>query len=112
MSKFKWRHCEGEIILCAARWCCRYGISYRDLEQIIGERGVGVDHSTSYRWVQKYAPEIERRLRWQWRRPQSTSRRIDELTSKLAAFRTFAARFASSSELSVSMPVHSPKQPQ
>ena len=31
------------------------------------ERGVAVDHSTIFRWVQKYAPEIEKRLRWQWR---------------------------------------------
>ena len=43
-----------------------------------GERGVAVDHSTVYRWVQKYAPEIEKRLRWQWRVPCSTSWRVDE----------------------------------
>src|SRR5580698_6999002 len=78
MSEFKCRHFEGEIILWAVRWYCRYGISYRDLEQIMGERGVSVDHSTIYRWVQKYAPEIERRLRWQWRQPRSTSWRVDE----------------------------------
>ncbi len=53
MSEFKWRHFEGEIILWAVRWYCRYGISYRDLEQMMGERGVPVDHSTIYRWVQK-----------------------------------------------------------
>ena len=52
MSEFKWRHFEGEIILWAVRWYCRYGISYRDLEQMMGERGVPVDHSTIYRWVQ------------------------------------------------------------
>ena len=38
-----------------------------------GERGVSVDHSTLDRWVQKYAPEMEKRLRWQWRGPRSTS---------------------------------------
>ena len=43
MSEFKWRQFEGEIILWAVRWYCRYGISYRDLEQMMGERGVGVD---------------------------------------------------------------------
>ena len=48
MSEFKWRHFEGEIILWAVRWYCRYGISYRDLEQMMGERGVLVDHSTIY----------------------------------------------------------------
>jgi transposase-like protein len=68
MSEFKWHHFEGEIILRAVRWCCRYEVSYRDLEQMMGERGALVDHSTIYCWAQKYAPEIEKRLRWQWRR--------------------------------------------
>ena len=35
MSEFKWRHFEGEIVLWAVRWYCRYGISYRDLEQMM-----------------------------------------------------------------------------
>jgi IS6 family transposase len=83
MSDFKWRHFEGEIILWAVRWYCRYGISYRDLEQMMGERAVPVDHSTIYRWVQKYAPEIEKRLRWQWRCPRSTSWRVDETYVKV-----------------------------
>ena len=88
MSEFKWRHFEGEIILWAVRWYCRYGISYRDLEQMMGERGVPVDQSTIYRWVQKYAPEIEKRLRWQWRRPKSTSWRVDETyVGSVAKFR-------------------------
>ena len=50
VSDFKGRHFEGEIVLWAVRWYCRYGISYRDLEQMMGERGVKVDHSTSYGW--------------------------------------------------------------
>jgi len=48
MSDFKGRHFEGEIVLWAVRWYCRYGVSYRDREQMIGERGVSVDHSTIY----------------------------------------------------------------
>ena len=83
MSEFKWRQFEGEIILWAVRWYCRYGISYRDLEQMMGERGVPVDHSTIYRWVQRFAPEIGKRLRWQWRCPQSTSWRVDETYVKV-----------------------------
>ena len=59
MSEFKWRQFEGGIILWAVRWYCRYGISYRDLEQMMGERGVLVDHSMIYRWVQRFAPEME-----------------------------------------------------
>jgi transposase, IS6 family len=83
MSDFKGRHFEGEIVLWAVRWYCRYGASYRDLEQMMGERGVPVDHSTIYRWVQRYAPEIEKRLRWQWRGPRSTSWRVDETYVKV-----------------------------
>ncbi len=36
---------------------------------MLAERGVNVDHSTIYRWVQRYAPEMEKRLRWYWRNP-------------------------------------------
>ncbi len=64
MTDFKWRHFAGEVILHGVRWYCKYGISYRDLEEMLAERGIGVDHTTLYRWVQKYAPEIEKRLRW------------------------------------------------
>ena len=78
MSDFKGRHFRGEIVLWAVRWYCRYPISYRDLEAMMTERGVAVDHSTIYRWVQRFAPEVEKRLRWQWRRPQSRSWRVDE----------------------------------
>ncbi|WP_228136582.1 hypothetical protein, partial [Klebsiella pneumoniae] len=42
---------------------CKYGISYRELQEMLAERGVNVDHSTIYRWVQRYAPEMEKRLR-------------------------------------------------
>ena len=82
VSDFKGRHFEGEIVLWAVPKYCRYGVSYRDLEQMMGERGVSVDHSTIYRWVQKYAPEIES-LRWQWRQPKSTSWRMDETYIKV-----------------------------
>ena len=64
MDDFKWRHFRGEIILWGVRWYCKYGISYRNLEEMLAERGVSVDHTTLYRWVQHYAPEMERRLRW------------------------------------------------
>ena len=63
MNDFKGRHFEGEVVLWAVRWYCRYPISYRDLESMMTERGVAVDHSTIFRWVQRYASEMERRLR-------------------------------------------------
>ena len=83
MNDFKGRHFRGEIVLWAVRWYCRYAVSYRDLEAMMTERGVAVDHTTIYRWVQRFAPEIEKRLRWQWRRPGSGSWRIDETYVKV-----------------------------
>ena len=69
MNPFHGRHFQGEIILWAVRWYCKYGISYRELQEMLAERGVNVDHTTIYRWVQRYAPEMEKRLRWYWRNP-------------------------------------------
>ena len=62
-TPFKWRHFEAEIILLCVRWYLRYSLSYRDLEEMMRERGLSVDHSTIYRWVQCYAPEIDKRSR-------------------------------------------------
>lgn len=63
MNDFKGRQFKGEIILWAVRWYCRYGISYRELEEMLEERGVELDHTTLYRWVQHYAPELQKRLK-------------------------------------------------
>jgi transposase, IS6 family len=60
---FKWRHFQPDIILLCVRWYLRYALSYRDLEEMMGERGLSVDHTTIYRWVQRYAPEWEKRCR-------------------------------------------------
>lgn len=49
MTDFKWRHFQGDVILWAVRWYCRYPISYRDLEEMLAERGISVDHTTIYR---------------------------------------------------------------
>ena len=78
MRDFKWKHFTGEIILSCVRWYCKYGISYRDLEEMMQERGVEVDHTTLYRWVQQYAPEIEKRLRWYYRPRLGESWRVAE----------------------------------
>jgi transposase, IS6 family len=73
VSAFKGRNFGGEIALWAVRWYCCYGISRGDLEQMMAERDVSVDHKSIYRRVQRYAPEIEKRLRWHWRRPRAPS---------------------------------------
>lgn len=60
---FKWRHFQADMILLNVRWYCRYALSYRELEEIMRERGIEVDHSTLNRWVLKYAPELDKRIR-------------------------------------------------
>ena len=62
-SLFKWRHYQPEIILLCVRWYLKYPLSYRQLEEMMNERGLGVDHTTIYRWVQKYSPELEKRVK-------------------------------------------------
>jgi len=60
---FKWRQFEPEMILLAVGWYLRFSLSYRDVEELLAERGLHADHVTVWRWVQRYAPEMERRLR-------------------------------------------------
>ena len=79
---FKWRHFEKEIILLNVRWYLRYSLSYRDLEEMMLERGLKVDHTTLYRWVQAYAPEIEKRTRPHLQ-SSNDSYRIDETYVKV-----------------------------
>ncbi len=69
MTDFKWRHFQGDVILWAVRWYCRYPISYRDLEEMLRRRTAfrSAADNLSAR-VQCYAPEMEKRLRWFWRR--------------------------------------------
>jgi hypothetical protein len=45
-----------EVILVAVRWYLRYGLSYRDVEELLAERGIEVDHVSVYRWVQRFTP--------------------------------------------------------
>jgi transposase-like protein len=79
---FKWRHFQADIILLNVRWYCRYALSYRDLEEMMAERGIEVDHSTINRWVLKYAPELDKRIRPHLR-PTNGSWRVDETYSKV-----------------------------
>ena len=76
-SLFKWRQFEPEVILLAAGWYLRFSLSYRDVEELLGERGVHADHVTVWRWVQRYAPELQRRLR-RHLKPTNDSWRMDE----------------------------------
>jgi transposase, IS6 family len=72
LSLFMHRRCPVTIILLCLRRYCKHGLSYRDLAEMMQERGVGVDPSTMFRWVQRYAPEIDKRIR-QYQRNRSGS---------------------------------------
>jgi transposase-like protein len=81
-SLFKWRHFEADIILCAVRWYLRYTLSYRDVEELMRERGMWVDHTTVFRWVQRYAPELDKRCR-PYLNITNDSYRVDETYIKI-----------------------------
>ena len=74
---FKWRQTEPAIILCAVRWYLRYSLSLRNVEELLEERGLEADHTTVWRWVQRYGPELEKRLR-RHLKPTNKSWRVDE----------------------------------
>jgi putative transposase len=77
MIEFKGSHFEREVILWGVRWYVAYPISYRQLEEMMQERGVEVDHSTLNRWVIKYVPLLDEQFRAR-KRPVGSSWRMDE----------------------------------
>lgn len=83
-SPFKWRHYTPDVFLLCVRWYCRCQLSYRDLEEMMRERGLSVDHVTVFRWVQRYAPEINKRMRPHLKM-SGTSYRLDETYVKVGA---------------------------
>jgi hypothetical protein len=66
---FRGRHFEDVIIILCVRWYLRYSLSHLHLEEMMGERGLSVDHVTVWRWVQHYAPILNQWLRRELRRP-------------------------------------------
>ena len=74
---FKWRQTEPALILCAVRWYLRYSLSLRDVAELLEERGLEADHTTVWRWVQRYGPELEQRLR-RHLKPTNKSWWVDE----------------------------------
>jgi transposase-like protein len=77
MIEFKGSHFEREVILWGVRWYVAYPLSYRQLEEMMQERGVEVDHSTLNRWVLKYVALLDEQFRTR-KRPVGTSWRMDE----------------------------------
>lgn len=88
---FGGRHFRAEIIVLCVRWYLRYPLSYRDLEEMMAERGLDVDHSTIARWVLHYSPILSRRIRREMRRP-NRSWRVDETYVRVAGRWTYLYR--------------------
>ena len=82
MINFKGSHFEKEIILWGIRGYVAYPMSYRQLEEMMRERGVAVDHSMLNCWVIKYAPEVEKAFRRR-QHPVGRSWRLDETYVKI-----------------------------
>ena len=78
------------MLLCV-RWYLRCSLSYRDLEEMMRERGLQVDHTTIYRWVQHYAPELEKRARPHLK-ATNDSWRVDETYIKIKKTWTYLYR--------------------
>jgi transposase-like protein len=81
-NPFKGRHYPGELILLCVRWYLRYPLAYQHVAEIVQERGVEVDASCIWRWVQAYAPELNKRCRPHLK-PTNKSYRVDETYIKV-----------------------------
>ena len=75
-------HFPLDVILRCVRWYVAYSLSLRDLEEMIAEHGIEVDHSTVHRWVIKLVPLLEKSFR-QRKRPVGKSWRMDETSIKV-----------------------------
>jgi transposase, IS6 family len=74
-----------EVITLAVRWYLRFGRSYRDVEELLAERGIDVEHVTIYRWVQRFTPLLAEAARPS-RRPVGDRWYVERHTSRLAAY--------------------------
>jgi len=79
---FAGRHFDAEIVVVCVRWYLSFKLSYRDLVSMMSERGINIAHTTIMRWVQRYAPEFEKRWK-RYARPVGDSWRMDETYVKI-----------------------------
>jgi putative transposase len=82
MIIFKGRHFPKDLILMAVRWKLAYPLSYRNIEELMEERGADVDHSTVQQWVVYYAPQLDESFRKR-KKPVGSSWRMDETYIKV-----------------------------
>jgi transposase-like protein len=88
---FKGRHFEREIIILCVRWYLRFKLSFRDLVEMMAERGLSLVHTTIMRWVQSFVPEFERR--WsRFARQSGDSWRVDETYIKIRGVWVYLCR--------------------
>ena len=88
---FKGRHFDREIITLCVRWYLRYKLSFRDLVEMMAERGLSLAHTTIMRWVQRYVPEFEKRWN-RFARQVGGSWRVDETYVKIKGRWTYLYR--------------------
>lgn len=79
---FKWKHFEKEIILLCVRWYLKYPLSYRNLVEMMAEKGLTIAHTTIIRWVHQYSPIIDKEIRKHLKQTND-SWRMDETYIKI-----------------------------
>ncbi|MGH1145977.1 IS6 family transposase [Bacillus pseudomycoides] len=79
---FKWKHYQPDMILLTVRWYLRYNLSFRDLVEMMEERGLSIAHTTIMRWVHQYGPELDERVR-RHLKTTNDSWRVDETYVKV-----------------------------
>ncbi|MGG0391165.1 IS6 family transposase [Priestia megaterium] len=79
---FKWKHYQPDLILLTVRWYLRYNLSFRDLVEMMEERGLSMAHTTIMRWVHQYGPELDERVRCHLK-STNDSWRVDETYVKI-----------------------------
>ncbi|MCY8235430.1 IS6 family transposase [Priestia endophytica] len=79
---FKWKHYQPFIILLIVRWYLRYNLSFRDVVEMMEERGLSITHTTIMRWVHQYGPELDERVRHHLK-STNDSWRVDETYIKV-----------------------------
>ncbi|PHF87818.1 IS6 family transposase, partial [Bacillus toyonensis] len=88
---FKWKHYQPDIILLTIRWYLRYNLSFRDLVEMMEERGLSLAHTTIMRWVHQYGPELNKRIR-KHLKPTNNSWRVDETYLKIKGKKMYLYR--------------------
>ncbi|PHG08788.1 IS6 family transposase [Bacillus toyonensis] len=88
---FKWKHYQPDIILLTVRWYLRYNLSFRDLVEMMAERGLSLAHTTIMRWVHQYGPELNERVR-KYLKATNDSWRVDETYIKIKGKKMYLYR--------------------